>query len=158
MASPGPAPKHPSERRNRTAPVRGEFIEIDKPVLNKDEIKLRALTSLEQARLNHKARQKWRIWRREPVTRFWTQSEVDFALDTLELFNCDDWTRNAGEIRLRMDRLALTPEGKKRQRYKITFGGIGREQSKDRPPPDADNVVHIDSRLRDLHHDGRAPS
>lgn len=155
MPGVGAAPKHPSQRRNHIAPARGEWIELPKPSLEPDEIRLRALKPFERAHFTPKAKAKWAVWRREPVTIYWSESDIDFALATLELYSCSDWTRHAAEIRLREDRLALTPKGKRDNRFKIMFGH-GREASKDRPPPEADNVVHLDERLRNLHHNGSA--
>jgi hypothetical protein len=152
MAS--PIPKHPAERRDAHVKRRGEFIELDKPTLDKNEIKLRPLTKLEKGHYSLTARRTWEIWRRDPVTLYWAEADIQFGLETLELYNDDNWIRNAAELRQRQDRLALTPEGKKKQRYKVTFGNFGTEQSKDRPPKrevvEDPDVIQLDSRRHGL--------
>jgi hypothetical protein len=143
-----PYPKDPSERRNRTKPARGEWIdlpaaELETPVLPAKAPLKRAWTPFGTA-----AQRKWSEWRLDPVTTYWTRADVSFAVSTLELYDCDDWTKNAGEIRLREDRLALTPEGKKKQRYRIGFG-IGKEATRERTVGDA-NVIDMDARRKQL--------
>jgi hypothetical protein len=146
----GPVPKDPSERRRTNKPARGEWIDIDSPSL--DTPVLPPLTTIQKGRLNRKAKNKWRVWRLEPVTAHWSKSDIDTALDILELYNCDDWTRHAAEIRQRETQLALNPKGKRDQRFRITFG-VGKEATKeDKTKTTDDNVVELDSRRAALGH------
>jgi hypothetical protein len=147
-----PVPKDPAERRNTTKPSRGEWIDIDvasidEPILPKNPPAPRPFVVW-----GTMAIVKWRQWRLDPVTTYWTKGDIAFAVATLELYNLpgSDWTRNASEIRLREDRLALTPRGKRDLRFRITFGA-GKEATKDRPVGDT-NVINMDERRKRLEH------
>ena len=74
------------------------------------------------------------------------------AVNTVELYNLpgNQWIDNAAEIRLREDRLALSPKGKRDLRFRIGFG-IGKEATKERLPGDA-NVINMDERRKQLEH------
>jgi hypothetical protein len=143
-----PYPKDPSERRNRTKPARGEWIDLDSSELAEPVLPLKPPHKRPFVPFGSAACKKWSAWRLDPVTTYWTRADIAFALSTLELYDCDDWTKNAAEIRLREDRLALTPEGKKKQRYRILFG-IGKEATRERTPGDA-NVISMDERRKAL--------
>jgi hypothetical protein len=67
-------------------------------------------------------------------------------LSTLELYDVEDWTIHAAEIRLREDRLALSPKGKRDQRFRILFG-VGKEATRERTPGDV-NVISMDERRK----------
>lgn len=149
MAGNGPSPKETEARRRNNAPGRGEWIEIHKPKLDKDEIVLPELGALERAKFNYKALSTWRVWRREPVTTYWTEGDIKAAKDILDLYNVKDWTKNAMEIRLRETALALNPKGKRDLRFKIMFG-IGKEMTKEPKLPE--NVVSMDERRKNLGH------
>jgi hypothetical protein len=144
-----PTPKPPEERINRAKPRRGEWIDLDKPELDKDEIVLPELGSIQRSKLNYKALSTWRVWRREPVTTYWTAADIKAAQDILELYNVKDWTRNAAEIRQRETALALNPKGKRDLRFRITFG-VGKEATKEVKLPE--NVISMDARRQNLGH------
>jgi hypothetical protein len=146
----GPAPKDPRERRNTTKPQRGEWIDIDATTIAKPVLPVVPPFKRPFVPWRYKARQVWAAWRNDPVTGYWTDSDIAYALSTLELYDVEDWTVNAAEIRLREDRLALTPRGKRDLRFRITFGP-GKEATKDRPAPDS-NVISMDERRRELGH------
>ena len=60
----------------------------------------------------------WEAWRQDPVTAQWSPADVAFAFDTIKL-HAQMTSSNAAEIRLRMDRLGLTPKGKRDLRWRI---------------------------------------
>lgn len=145
-----PFPKDPSERRNRTKPARGEWIDLPSAVLENPVLPEKLPYKRPWVPWGRVARAKWAEWRLDPVTTYWTKADISFALSTLELYDLPgyDWTRNAAEIRLREDRLALTPKGKRDQRFRIGFG-IGKEATRERTPGDA-NVISMDERRKAL--------
>lgn len=146
-----PAPKHPSERRNRIPPARGEWIDIPAPSL--DEPCLPELTKLQKGHFNRIAKENYRVWRFEPVCAYWSKVDIKAAMNILELYNVDDWTRNAAEIRQRETALGLNPKGKRDLRFRITFGP-GKEATKHEKIPAIgdDNVVDMDARRQSLGH------
>jgi len=143
-----PYPKDQSERRNKTKPVRGEWIDLDSSELENPVLPLKPPHKRPFVPFGTMAVKKWSAWRLDPVTTYWTKADVAFALSTLELYDAEDWTKNAAEIRLREDRLALTPLGKKQQRYRILFG-LANESVRERTPGDA-NVIDFDERRKQL--------
>lgn len=106
MAGRGPAPKAKRQRGN--APALGDWRrleQLDAPVLPElgdiclHEVPL-ATTML------------WDAWRDDPVTATWNASDIALAVDTILLHAVDPVTR-AGEIRIRIDNLALSPKGRR---------------------------------------------
>ena len=127
MAGRGPAPKAPEQRRNHKEPTRGEWVDLAplaKPVLpalpkrRKGEGPWPAAT-----------RAVWAAWRRDPVTSQYSEADIAYALDTIRLHAVMKPT-TAGEVRLRMDALGLTPKGKRDLRWRI-------ERSEDEQPKSA---------------------
>ena len=114
MAGNGPAPKDPSQRRNRNTPMRGEWVDLaplDKPVL----------PELPEGNWSPRTCMAWEAWRRDPVSAQWTPSDVDYAIDTIYLHNAMT-EKSASEVRLRMDSLGLTPKGKRDLRWRVAEG------------------------------------
>jgi hypothetical protein len=145
-----PVPKDPSERRNRTKPARGEWIDLPSAVLDEPVLPLKPPLKRPWTPFGTQAVKKWSEWRLDPVTTYWTRGDIGFALSTLELYDGKDWTIHASEIRLREDRLALSPKGKRDLRFRIGFG-IGKEAIRERTPGDA-NVISMDERRKALEH------
>src|SRR5262252_9408504 len=116
---PGPAPKDPKQRRRSNPPVRGEWIDLDEPRLA--EPAQPALSVVAEWRSwDDDACRRWDTWRHDPAATFWTDGDVEYALETLVVYEADPvpWA----EISRRRDRLGLTPKGKRDLRYRITFG------------------------------------
>ena len=115
MPGTGPAP---SEKRRRTnEPARGDWVELgpleksvlpDLPRRAKGEGAWPAMTRLA-----------WESWRQDPVTSQYSISDIAYALDTIRL-HAVMTPSTAGEVRLRMDALGLTPKGKRDNRWRIT--------------------------------------
>jgi hypothetical protein len=147
-----PWPKDPSERRNRTKPARGEWIDLPDSILDKPVLPLVPPMKRPMVPWRREAIAKWQQWRLDPVTTYWTQGDISFALSTLELYDCpgSEWTVNAAEIRLREDRLALSPKGKRDLRFRIGFG-VGKEATRERTTGDS-NVISMDERRKTLEH------
>jgi hypothetical protein len=114
MAGIGPAPKDPSQRRNKSAPLRGEWVDLpplEKPVLPD-------LPLLVEGEWSERTRLTWEAWRSDPVTAQWSPADVAHAIDTICLHNAMT-PSSANEIRLRMDGLGLTPKGKRDLRWRV---------------------------------------
>lgn len=111
MAGIGPAPKDPGQRRNRSAPLRGEWVDLQplaEPVL----------PALGDPHMwSERSRLKWEAWRADPVSALWTPADVSFARDTLWLYEMMK-ASTASEVRLREDALGLTPKGKRDLRWR----------------------------------------
>ena len=107
MAGRGPAPKPKEQRRNRSAPQRGEWVDLEplgKPVL-----------AAADAEWPPHVRALWVAWRDDPVTGQY--SSADLAAIYLLASQFDDLKPN--EQRLRMDGLGLTPKGKRDLRFRL---------------------------------------
>lgn len=120
MAGTGPAPKDPAERRNKTPPKRGEWVDL--PPLEKE-----ILPVLPPGEWEDGTRALWAAWREDPVTAEYTPADIAYALETIKLHNADA-TGKAAEIRLRMDALGLTPKGKRDLRWRVAAAPAGDEQ------------------------------
>ncbi len=109
MAGRGPAPKRGGRQRN-AAPRRGDWEQLEpltEPVLPElDELEEPA------AGWRDTSRRLWAAWRSDPVTQKWNASDIALACDTILLHTTDPFLRS-GEIRLRLDTLALTPKGRR---------------------------------------------
>ena len=152
MAGIGAAPKDQSERKRNVKPARGEWIDIDSRTIDTPVLPLVPPTIRPFVPWRREAVRKWQVWRLDPVTAYWSDSDIEFALGTLEFYNVpgSDWIKNAAEIRQREDRLALNPKGKRDLRFRITFGP-GKEATRDRPTGDT-NVISMDERRKQLEH------
>lgn len=116
MAGIGPAPKDQSERRNKSAPQRGEWVDLEpleQPVL--PELPARA----DGEEWSDRTKLTWEAWRSDPVTGQYSPADVVYALDTILLYDGLTSANGANEVRLRMDGLGLTPKGKRDLRWRI---------------------------------------
>jgi len=152
MPASGPAPKEPSERRRNNVPTRGEWIDIHEPVLSEPVLPEKPPFKRGRSSFGIRAQKRWKRWRLDPVTTYWTEGDIDFALETLWLIDEEGVTiKTAPELRQRLTLLGLNPAGKRNLRFRITFG-IGKEATKETKLPD--NVVSMDERLKGLKHGG----
>ena len=108
MAGRGPAPKAKRQRAN--TPALGDWRRLeplDAPVLPE-------LADLDEPADGWPAssRMLWAAWREDPVTQTWNASDIALCVDTIMLHAADSVTR-AGEIRIRIDNLALSPKGRR---------------------------------------------
>lgn len=116
MAGNGFAPKPKDQRRNRTPPQRGEWVDLEplkSPVL--PELPARA----EGEEWSARARLAWSAWRADPVTSQYAPADVAYALDAIYLYEAMT-PSTASEVRLRMDGLGLTPKGKRDLRWRVS--------------------------------------
>lgn len=117
----GPAPKFPENRRNRSEPRRGEWVDLyplDKPVLPA----LSRRSKAEGGAWSRIARDVWKAWRSDAATGQYTEADVAYALQAIDLVDRMAGAGNAAlasEIRLRMDGLGLTPKGRQALRWRI---------------------------------------
>lgn len=131
MAGYGPAPKDPTKRIGRGVPLRGEWQDL--PPLTKT-----VLPPLPRdGDWSDRAKKLWAAWRKDPVTQTYGESEIAMALETIRIFEIAKISRGmAGwaELRQWMDRLALTPKGKRDLRYRIIDSPVVEAaKTKDKP-------------------------
>ncbi len=114
MAGNGPAPAETRRRRNE--PQRGEWVDLEPlagPVIPELPGRVDGEEWSERARLT------WEAWRSDPVTAQWSPADVAYALDAIVLYE-GMTSRDANEVRLRMDGLGLTPKGKRDLRWRVS--------------------------------------
>ena len=105
MAGTGRAPKDPAQRRRYNQPMRGEWVDLeplDEPILQiwDDRFTL--------------PRDLWEAWRISPVTSQYGPEDVA-AICTLAI----EWeTRTFADRDRQMDKLGLTPKGKRDLRWR----------------------------------------
>lgn len=105
MAGVGAAPKLPEQRRRRNVPERGEWVELEpleEPILKiwDDRFTVR--------------RDMWEAWRDSPVTSQYGREDIA-AIEDLAI-GWDEMT--FADRDRRMDRLGLTPKGKRDLRWR----------------------------------------
>jgi len=126
MAGRGAAPKDPSQRRNRTPPMRGEWVDLeplDAPILAPaDPGWSEHVTEL------------WNAWRSDPVTSQYSESDRAAVREFARRF--DDLAPN--EQRLRMDGFGLTPKGKRDLRWRVPGQQVA-ERDRQRTPSSGDS-------------------
>ncbi len=111
MAGIGPAPAE--NRRRSNVPARGDWVTLDSSAPS-------ALPDLpDDAEWSERAMDAWSRWRDDPATSVYTAADVAFALDTIRLYNEGMSASMAKEVRMRMTDLGLTPEGKRKLRYRV---------------------------------------
>lgn len=71
----------------------------------------------------------WNAWRESPVTATWSAEDIALAADTIRLHAAEPILR-AGEIRIRIDNLGLSPKGRRDARLLLPD-----EQSAEAGPP-----------------------
>jgi hypothetical protein len=115
MPGSGPAPKLPGQRRRYNQPTRGEWVDLE-------PLEAPVLPSLPARDDGEKwpmwTLMMWDAWRMDPVTTQWGPSDVHFALETARIHAMDVSGTETAEIRLRCDRLGLTPKGKRDLRWR----------------------------------------
>ena len=120
MAGRGPAPKDPAERRNRTPPSRGEWVDL--PPLPK--------RAKGEGPWSARTRRLYNGWRKDPVTQTYGEAEISAAVELAYLQ--EELVRGkvtmASEVRQRMDGLGLTPKGKRDLRFRVVEETQAEEQ------------------------------
>ena len=153
---PGPPPKDPKQRRRVNSPTRGDWIDIPEPELAEPaHPSLGKLRMAKGVAWSPELRDRWGVWTRDPSALYWTIGDLQYAVDTLRIFHdrADDLPLT--EISRRLDRLGLTPTGKRTLRYRIRFAPWeepGLEPAPDEPAAAAPNVTSIDARRSALQH------
>src|SRR5262249_22097253 len=106
MGGIGPAPKPKAERRNRSQPARGEWVDLEPletPVL-----------PLYNPRRFTATRRLWNGWRSDPVTSQYGPADIE-AIVELGIH----WAEMTfADQDRRMDKLGLTPKGKRDLRWR----------------------------------------
>lgn len=110
MAGIGPAPAE--NRRRRNEPARGDWTELEIGAVSR-------LGGLPDGDWSDEAVEAWAAWRADPVSSVYSAADVAFALDTIRLYNQGMSASMAKEVRMRMTDLGLTPEGKRKLRYRV---------------------------------------
>ena len=117
MAGTGFAPKDPSQRRNKTAPARGDWIDL--PVENPTPAP--KMPKPTNGRWAAGTKTAWLAWWRDPASLTWGPADVEavrqlaYLLDEME---CGKLSL-AGEIRLRTAELGLSQKGKRDLRLRV---------------------------------------
>lgn len=144
-----PTPKPPQERINRVPPQRGEWQNID--VKRLDEPTRPAIIHRKGKTLwKWRSRKRWEEWTCDPASQFWTDGDAAFARDLLFIIEEEGVTSKNLPVLMRgLDKLGLTPAGKRDLRYKITFTPYQEMTKNDKMP---DNVIPIDERRTNLGH------
>lgn len=120
MAGRGPAPKPPGQRRNRSAPQRGEWVDL--PPLKRAVLPPLRRRGKHEQPWQPRTRAMWEAWRRSAVTAMYGPDEIATAQHLAEVYDAyvlDGTGRMASEIRLLMDGLGLTPKGKRDLRWRV---------------------------------------
>ena len=108
MAGRGPAPKRNGRQRG-SKPALGDWTRLEplaKPVLPElDDL-------VPDQEWPVVSRMFWDAWRESPVTQTWAAEDIALAADTIML-HAEDPVTKAGEIRIRIDTLALSPKGRR---------------------------------------------
>ena len=115
MAGIGPAPAE--HRRRNNEPARGDWIYLD-PSAPTELPELPA-----DCEWSDRAVEAWGMWRDDPASSVYSTADVSFALDTIRLYNEGMTASMAKEVRMRMTDLGLTPEGKRKLRYRLSESG-----------------------------------
>ncbi len=117
MAGRGPAPKDPSARRRRTAPLRGEWTDLPE----KSGVKRPALPRFRgKGGWPAECKMAWDAWWSDPAASQWTPADRVSVYRLLDLL----WQSSVklsvnAEVRLRMDGLGLSPKGKRDLRWRV---------------------------------------
>lgn len=143
MAARGPAPKAPEERHRTKQPGRGEWVDL--PELAKPILKPLPARDSAGERWRPEVRRLWNAWRADPVTQEWSQADIAYAEETIDLRNRSAHYGMA-EIRLRMDALGLTPKGKRDLRWRLPDASLApgaREKQPGRSPRKPRQRAHL---------------
>lgn len=135
MAGRGRAPKHPSQRRNRAQPQRGEWVvlpeshDVKRPPLPKPYPK---------GGFSEAAKREWESWWSSPVAVMWDESDVGLLSMLVRMI--DQWWSKpnaslAKEIRMFKDNLGLTPKGRQDRRWLLPE----EDEAGETPKPDAES-------------------
>jgi hypothetical protein len=106
MAGRGPAPKDPGQRRRYNQPARGEWVDLEPleaPILPGADDKW-----------SGRVKRLWVAWREDPVTSQYGPADLAAIWDLAEQF---DGLSESTQTN-RMDRLGLTPKGKRDLRWR----------------------------------------
>lgn len=117
---PGPAPKAPEERRNKAKPRAGEWVDLPAEGFKKVLPPLPARMPEGEA-WPPQTKRAWKAWSADPATTQYSQGDIDFALDSILIHAYFTWEPKkwASELTARMDRMGLTPKGKRDLRYRL---------------------------------------
>ena len=102
-------PKPKEVRLNHAKPRTGEWFEI--PVKPLPGPAHEALSAFGTRKWQPESRQRWDVWRHDATSLYWSPADVDYAIETLTLYEVPE--PNWAEISRRRDRLGLTPKGKR---------------------------------------------
>lgn len=129
MADPT-APKPFEERRNTSAPRKGEWVDL--PASGTFKFVLPELPKKDPhgGTWPVATKRAWKAWREDPATTQYSEGDIDFALDTIYIHSLmqDEPKRYASEVAKRMNDLGLTPTGKRALRFRLPQYAEAQEQ------------------------------
>lgn len=138
-----PAPKLQRQRTDK--PARGEWQQLEplETIILPDLDEIQMPPFCEE--WPYTAVKYWESWRESPVTARWTEDDIAFAVDTISQFASTSQMKKgsggvplaASEMRLRMESLGLTPEGRRKGRILLP---------EEDTPEEAENVTKLEDR------------
>lgn len=133
MAGRGRAPKHASNRRNRAAPQRGEWIELQ-PVTEPVPPLPQPAPDGEWSRRTELA---WEAWWSDPASTQWGVADKQLISDLAYIYEV--WSRKPTggreeEMRQRLDGLGLSPKGRQDRRWMLPIEDEREEGDADDAP------------------------
>lgn len=125
MAGRGKAPKAVGDRRNKTAPQRGDWVEL-RPI-EKPNVPALPARGKGRGRWSIRTTRAWRAWWSDPASTQWGEADrdlVEHLADVYEAFVREASASLAAEIRQLRDSLGLTPKGRQDRRWVIVVGEV----------------------------------
>ena len=118
MAGRGRAPKLKDQRRNASAPQRGEWVTL--PALEVAVLPELPERTPVEGPWSERTKRAWAAWSLDPATGMYGPAELQSAIDLAYVY--EQWVREAhtsqaSEIRQRLDVLGLSPKGKQDRRW-----------------------------------------
>lgn len=138
--APGPLPKPREQRARRNIPNRGEWVDlapITTPILPE-------LPELAGTDWNARTRRLWEGFRFDPVTATFGPSEIALTIEWAHIHARAARDADAAMLRISaamLDKLGLTPKGKRDLRYRVTT---------DAPAPVLASVTDMTTKRRPL--------
>lgn len=141
--------KHPEQRRNAHPPAGPEWRDI--PLMEAPILPVLGPKDDEGEPWRKRTKAVWNSWRHDSVTGMWSEADIQFAFETINIHNAGNMSPSMlSEIRRRMESLGLTPKGRQERRWRDPLQpgveGVfpGRGQDTETPTPASD----VDRRAR----------
>ena len=132
MAGRGRVPKEPAVRRGRTAPLRGDWVEI--PTVNLRRAP--AMPTAPRGGWSAGAKLAWKAWWSDGASTQWSPADREAVRQLAYLLHDQERGKVsvASEVRLRADALGLSQKGKRDFRWKIAADEVAAEPAAPKSP------------------------